>query len=237
MIKNSFFKQEIIVKKLISIFLCLIFLFSTVSCGKDEYNTRQTEYHEGVEEIEKEILALYGDYIIFTEPQDDTRYKDVISWDIIYLRSYYHDANKTAELSPYQIAESVREMINKYMETHELFDGKRFEIGFRNPAKNQYASEEPSLGSIGFIRNFSLLNDEQYDCLSSIWYEKCDDLAKYINNKDDIYELYMIGRSEDEVIEIVGMLPNVQIVLISEYDIDEDRNARLNEMYPQIRFI
>ena len=72
-------------KKLISIILCIVFLLSSVSCSKDEYNTKQTEYHEGVEEIEQEILAVYGDYIKFSEPKKDVRFDDVISWDLIFL--------------------------------------------------------------------------------------------------------------------------------------------------------
>lgn len=224
-------------KKLISIILCIVFLLSSVSCSKDEYNTKQTEYHEGVEEIEQEILAVYGDYIKFSEPQKDVRFDDVISWDIIFLKSYYYNDRKTAELSPYEIAEAVRGMINEYMSDHLFLDGKKVEIGLCNPARNRYTSEEPVLDSIGFIRNFTVLNDEQYDCLGSVWYEKCDDLVEVIDNKENVYELFIIGSSEEEAARVVGTLPNVQLVQVSVEVIDEDRNARLNELYPQVRFI
>ncbi len=224
-------------KKLISMILCLTVIMSLVSCSKDYCNTRQTEYHEGVEEIEQEILAVYGDYIKFMDPKEDMRYDDVISWDIIFLRSYYYNDRKTAELSLYQIAEAVRGMINEYMSGHELFDGKRVNIVLRNPARNRYSSAEPTLGTVGFIRNYSQINDEQYDCLGSVWYEKCDDLVEVIDNKENVYELFMIGSSEEEAARVVGTLPNVQLVQVSVEVIDEDRNARLNELYPQVRFI
>lgn len=217
-------------KRIISILLCLICIALIGSCSKDKYNTRQIEYHEGVEEIEREILAVYGDYIKFLEPCQDARDEDKINWTLVFMRSYINDDKKTAQLSPYEIAEGVRKMINDY--SCQLFDGKMVMIELLAPKNDRYTTAQGDK-IIGFIANYSLENGGKYECFSCIQYDDCDNLELIIGGQEDIFEISLISLSCDESINVIETLPCVHIV----YVCDESTSDALSELYPDIQFI
>lgn len=217
-------------KRIIAIIMCVMCLVSFAACSKDEYNTKQTAYHEGVEEIEREVLAVYGDYIKFSDPRRDSRDEDKIDWTLIYLRSYINDDKKTSELSPYEIAENVREMIND--RSGQLLDGKKVMIEFLAPKADRYTTAQGDK-IIGYMANYSPENGAKYECFSFIQYNDCDDQALIVGGKNDIYEISLLWLSEDEIVEVIDVLPSVQVVYVN----GEEESAALSSLYPDIRFI
>ena len=206
------------------------------SCSKDYYNTKQTEYHEGVEEIEQEILSRYGEYIKFSEPREDGRF-DGVEWDVIYLRSYIHNEKKTSEIDPYQIAEDVREIIEGYLDTNEVLAGRLIEINFMSPSRKRYTTGEPTASSIGFVRNFVIASDERYSDFVCVEYSECQDLVETILDKEGLLEIYMFESSMDDIMRVVDAFPDIEIVHVSRYDPEEELVAQLTELYPDITFI
>ena len=49
----------------------LAMLFNLVGCVRYVKIKKQTEYHEGVSEVEEYVLSELGDYIVFREPKTD----------------------------------------------------------------------------------------------------------------------------------------------------------------------
>ncbi len=206
------------------------------SCSKDYYNTKQTDYHEGLEEIEQEVLSVYGEYIKFSEPSEDPRHDNAIEWNVFFLRSYINSEKETDTLSPYQIIEDVREMLNKHLDSCELFEGKLVGINFIKPPRNRYTSAE-GYASFASIQNYSFVFENRYDSFACINYENCEELADLVRNKVDVSEVVLFSEDVNEIAGIIEALPNVSLVVLDECLSKEEILQQLSQEYPYITFV
>ncbi len=223
-------------KRSISVLLCVLFLFSIVACSSDYYNVKQTDYHDEVAYIEKLVLEEYGDYVKFSALEIDNSDSSPVIWELIFLRSYIWDDQKTSELSPYQVAEDIREIINSNLDQWNSLSENRVKIELIRPKQHRHSTAEAN-DCIGSICNYSLLSSEKYAGFLCVDYQDYDHLSDYIGDKADVSEITMADCDVQTVLDVVDTLPDIEIVYVNVFDSDPEVTDQLTELRPEIRFI
>ena len=182
-------------------------------------NTRQTTYHDNVEELEQYILSELGDYIEFSEPSIGTTYsinegyiEDEIVWHIVFLREYIYDTSKIAECSPGEVIAQFRYLYNSFMKDHsDYYLNDYYVLLFFNiPSKDQYGT--PPYRECGYLsnKNPDSLNNKD-SALTIVSLE--DDYWAYEYNQSDIEGAVMMENSMDQIVDVADNMPNIKKIV------------------------
>lgn len=218
-------------KKAISFIIVIAILFCTFffeGCTREKITYRQTEYHEGFEELEQSVLETMGDYICFDEPLVDESTGKTTIW-ILFLTDYINDENLIIDYSPIDVMEETRLLMSGFLEDNpSYFNNKKVSVSF---VYQEYIDHGEGYG---IIKNYLINSDIVEDSFCFVDYS-----TRLI--VDDIAGLGFFGVKETvlndikdsaEVLSIIQQMPDVEKVYVDDDLIDELSSAR-----PDIEFI
>ncbi|SEW32189.1 hypothetical protein SAMN05216413_2117 [Ruminococcaceae bacterium KH2T8] len=219
---------------------CLVlfsFVYTLVGCVRYVKIKKQTEYHEGVSEVEEYVLSELGDYIVFREPKINEDYHR-IDWFVVFTTSYMCNESQLEEHPIIETMERTRVLLNEYLADNPecIFCDYDFRVAFqiapdKSPRSTIYYS------TVGEIMNYSFItSDECGSILSSVdYYGELDSESVSFISGDSIYEIKLnFGNVQDadEVLTIIDQMPNLQYVFVDESFVSELESER-----PDITFI
>ena len=221
------------------VFLLIVLLLTFASCSRDFYDVKQAEYHEGFEEIEQVVLAEYSDYIVFSEPIVNEE-ENTIIFEIGFLRTYIR--SRLAKQNPYELIESVREIINQYIYTNNgtsFFSECKISIVFYKPNDYKWSTDDYYSRPIAALYNYRPYNYdvsgnnafyEYLDCVEFYYYNGWVNYfrdGEFLSGVSDIKELYMINDySANDVINVINNIQNLEYAVVGTNNIDELRKLR-----------
>ena len=214
-------------KKTIVLILLVSMLLSMTGCHKAV--PRQSDRHEGIEELEDEVLQELGDYISIGAPR---MYQTIFQFGVFFLSDYVASEEMQASKSYYEVIEEFRLAFNDYYSRNlDWIDSKyqsiyvSFDIapeGLFTTAGSEFIAELSNKGV-----------SESYDNLATVDYSiyNSTDNYQYLMSCEGVRCIY-IDDEFSSITEIIDSMPD----LSSVYVFDASYVDRLSELYPDIVF-
>lgn len=208
--------SSVIVKRVLSV-LVIFSVFPLYSCANEHVVKKQTEYHEGFEEIEQYVLETMGEYIRFEEPCIDDG-KERIDWSLLFVSEYLKNDSAMSQYPPLDIMEDTRALMNQYLvsnpdsfvNNYHVFIQIGMSIDGMEPYEivgcwenRLYGHDNEYEASLCAVRYYELLNRTTIDGFSGL----------------DIRQISLSRYQESEledVLYIIDQLPNLEIVIVEE---------------------
>lgn len=222
---------------LVTYLVIFALLFSFAGCVRHVKIKKQTEYYEGVSEVEQFVLAELGDYIVFEEPilhEDWNR----IEWFAVFTTSYMFNESQLEEHPIIETMERTRVLLNEYLAANpECFlDDYDLRVAFQI-APDRSPQSTVHYVTVGEFRNYS---HQTYDEFGSVlnavdYYGELDSENVSFISGDSISEVnlnYSNIQDADEVLTIIDQMPDIQFVYVNEELVPELEAER-----PDVTFI
>ena len=224
-------------KVVIMVFLSLAYLVSGCLSNAD---TRQTKYHDNVCELEQFVLSELGDYIAFQEPHIGTSYSieenrtinDEIDWQIVYLRQYYYDDERTTEVPPGEVIARFRELYNSFMSNHPDYYLSDYNVVIYFNIPSEKKNEMPPFRESGFLTTYDFESwNNKYTQLTGVSLD--DDLWPYMYGQSGIETAAMTDNSYDQIIEVTENMPHLKRIIVHDQQMVDEVSA----MRPNVNFV
>lgn len=217
--------NSLFVKKFLSV-LVIVATLSFCSCTTENVVKKQTEYHEGFEEIEQAILESMGDYICFREPVIDANEKTVV-FLAVFITDYIENEQLKQDHNPLLVMEETRLKSNEFFRNNPSFlSGYKITISF--------SEDVGHYDGYGYIRNYFIDSDKIEEEICFVDYSE----IIVTNPSDDVVfegvkETVLSSiESTDDVLLIVEKMPDIERVYVDDSLIDE-----LSAIRPDIEFL
>ena len=222
---------------LVTYLVIFALLFSFAGCVRHVKIKKQTEYHEGVSEVEQFVLAELGDYIVFREPiinEEDA----VIDWFVVFTTSYMSSESQLEEHPIIETMDRTRVLLNEYLGANpEYFINNYFlNVSFQ-VAPDKSPQSDVYFAKVGRVMNYSYQTPYEFgSVLNSVdYYGELDSENVSFISGDSISEVnlnYSNIQDADEVLTIIDQMPNIQYVYV-----DEELVPELESERPDVTFI
>ena len=214
-------------KKILMLVLIASVLLSMTGCHKAV--PRQSDRHEGIEELEDEVLQELGDYISIGAPR---MYQTRFQLGVFFLSDYVASEEMQESKSYYEVIEEFRLAFNDYYSRNPNWIVSKYSyvlVSF-------YIAPEGLITSAGseLIADLSTQGvRESYDNLATVDYSiyTLPDNYRYLMGCEGVRCTY-INDEFSSITEIIESMPD----LSSVYVFDASYVDRLCELYPDILF-
>ena len=236
-------------KKSVIAIVSLAIFFSMVFIGCDFRHKERTEYHEGVEDLERYILDDLGDYIhIYSFQKDAWTYSseerdvDLCYINVIYRESYINDSSKTSDISPIEIVEMVREKYNEFISTNpnDVLSGHMVRVVFSvpidyYPPEEKYAIISNESSESNIITGDKLTTIRLYEPI----YTSLDYTYPF-GQWDEFYHITDLEIAEldtyatmDQILEVADNMPFLKYIVVKDQQTADQASA----LRPDVKFV
>ena len=157
---------------------------------------------------------------------------DEIDWQIVYLRQYYYDDERTTKVPPGEVIARFRELYNSFMTSHPDYYLSDYNvvIYFNIPLKQK--NDMPPFRESGFLTTYDFESwNNKYTQLTGVSLD--DDLWPYMYGRSGIETAAMTDNSYDQIIEVADNIPQLKKIIVH----DQQMVDRVSDMRPNVNFV